>query len=92
MGHVLSSYFSNPDQVYRRNQLRNLDLILTDLETINLREGNGIPHSLHVRLREAGVSARADAAASELIDLVFRAQETYLQPPPDAATRRRKAA
>jgi len=89
---VLSSYLSHPDQVYRRNRLRNLDLILSDLETINLRDGEGVPRSLYLRLSKAGVTARAGAPASELIDLVFRAQEAYLQPPPNTVTRRRTAA
>ena len=89
---VLSSYLSDPHQVHRRNQLRNLDAILTDLETLNLREVNGIPRSLHERLRRAGVGYRDGAPASELIDLVFRAQEVYLQPLPTTVTRRRRAA
>jgi hypothetical protein len=90
--HVLSSYLSDPQQVQRRNALRNLDGILTDLETLNLRELEALPRSLAERLRRAGVAHRDGAPVSEIIDLVFRAQEPFLQPLPNTVTRRRRAA
>lgn len=92
VAYVLSSYLSNPVQVQRRDQLRQLDAILTDLETLNLREIVGIPRELTQRLRRAGVGHRDGAPVSEIIDLVFRAQEAYLQPLPNIVTRRRRAA
>ena len=92
VAYVLSSYLSDPHQVDRRNQLHNLDAILTDLETLNLREIVGIPRELTQRLRRAGVGYRDGAPVSEIIDLVFRAQEAHLQPLPNIVTRRRRAA
>jgi len=92
LAYVLSSYLSDPHQVDRRNQLRNLDGILTDLESLNLREIERIPRPLHQRLRRAGVGHRDGAPVSEIIDLVFRAQEPFLQPLPNTVTRRRRAA
>ena len=92
LGYVLSSYLSDPHQVYRRDQLRNLDSLLMELETLNLREVPGIPTSLLQRLRRAGVGYRDGAPVSEIIDQVFRAQEAFLQPLPNTVTRRRKAA
>jgi hypothetical protein len=89
---VLNSYLSDPNQVYRRNQLGNLDAMLADLETLNLREVAAVPGSLRERLRRAGVCYRDGAPVSEIIDLVFRAQEPYLQPLPTAITRSRSAA
>lgn len=82
-----------PDQaLYRRNQLRALDAILGELETMNLRDIAGLPRPLAVRLRRAGVVYRDGARVSEIIDLVFRAQEAYLQPLPTTTSRRRSAA
>jgi hypothetical protein len=82
----------DPQAAYRRNQLRNLDVLLGELETLNLREIQGLPRSLCERLRRAGVVFREGAAASEIIDLVFRAQEAYLVSMPNTVTRRRSAA
>ena len=82
----------DPQAAYRRNQLRNLDKILGELETMNLREVGAMPGSLCERLRRAGVVFREGAPASEIIDLVFRAQEAYLSPLPNTVTRRRSAA
>ncbi|HEY8740512.1 MAG TPA: hypothetical protein VIN56_07970 [Candidatus Dormibacteraeota bacterium] len=92
MASVLTTNIPDPQEVYRRRQLRNLDAILADLELMNLRESPGLPRSLAVRLRRAGVVHRDAAPVSEIIDLVFRAQEAYLQPLPVVPTRRRSAA
>lgn len=92
VAYVLSSHFSDPVQVSRRNHLRILDTILIDLETLNLREIGAIPPSLHDRLRRAGVECRDGAPVSEVIDRVFRAQEPHLQPLPTIVVRRRRAA
>jgi hypothetical protein len=83
-----------PDRqaLYRRTQLRALDAILSDLEAMNLRDIEGLPLTLANRLRRAGVVYRDGAQVSELIDLVFRAQEAYLQPHAMSSTRRRPAA
>ena len=89
---MLSSNIPDRQAQYRRSQLRALDAILADLETMNLRELQGLPRSLVERLRRAGVAYPEGAAASEIIDLVFRAQEAYLQPMPTIPNRRRSAA
>ena len=89
---MLNSNVPDPQAAYRRSQLRNLDTILGDLESMNLREVGTLPRSLCERLRRAGVVFTEGAAASELIDLVFRAQEAYLSPMPTTITRRRSAA
>lgn len=88
---MLSSNIPDRQELSRRTQLRALDAILGDLETMNLREIAGLPRALSERLRRAGVVYRDGARASEIIDLVFRAQEAYLQPLP-TTTRRRSAA
>jgi hypothetical protein len=88
---VLQHDVHDRHQVYRRDQLHTLDRILADLEMLNLRD-EPLPRSLSVRLRRAGVVHRDGAPVSELIDLVFRAQEAFLQPLPITTTRRRSAA
>ncbi|MGI8608357.1 MAG: hypothetical protein ACR2MY_03900 [Candidatus Dormibacteria bacterium] len=89
---MLISNVPDLQAAYRRNQLRNLDTLLMELETMNLREVELMPRSLCERLRRAGVVFRDGAAASEIIDLVFRTQEAYLSPLPNTVTRRRSAA
>jgi hypothetical protein len=89
---VLISNVPDPQAAYRRNQLRNLDRLLGELETMNLREVDALPRSLCEGLRRAGVVFGDGARASEIIDLVFRAQEAYLNPLPTTVTRRRSAA
>lgn len=89
---MLTAKLPDAQAAYRRNQLRNLDAILMELETLNLREIDVLPRPLRERLRRAGVVVREGAPASELIDLVFRAQEAYLSPLPNIVTRRRSAA
>ncbi|HEV1998004.1 MAG TPA: hypothetical protein VGR61_07745 [Candidatus Dormibacteraeota bacterium] len=89
---MLITNIPDPQAACRRNQLRNLDALLLELETLNLQEIGVLPRSLCERLRRAGVAFRDGAAASELIDLVFRAQEAYLSPIPTTVTRRRSAA
>lgn len=82
-------------EVVRRVQLRHLDRLLGELETLNLRDAQELPADLSERLRDAGVGHRADASISEVIDLVFTAQEAFLQPTPGMhghGTRRRSAA
>jgi hypothetical protein len=88
---VLQSDLQNGQQLYRRDQLHTLDRILADLEMLNLRD-EPVPRTLSQRLRRAGVVHRREAPVSELIDLVFRAQEAFLQPLPITTTRRRSAA
>jgi hypothetical protein len=89
---VLSSNVPDRQALYRRAQLRALDAILSDLETMNLEDIAGLPRALADRLRRAGVVYRDGAPVNEMIDLVFRAQEAYLQPLPTTAARRRPAA
>ncbi|MEA2682127.1 MAG: hypothetical protein QOK05_455 [Chloroflexota bacterium] len=89
---VLSSNVPDHQALYRRNQLRALDAILMELETMNLREVAGLPRPLTERLRRLGVVYRDGAPVSEIIDLVFRAQEAYLVQMPTTTTRRRSAA
>ena len=86
------SNLQDSQQVHRRNHLRSLDTILGDLETLNLREIESLPRSLADRLRAEGVAVSPGATISELIDLVFRAQEAYLSHLPTPVTRRRSAA
>jgi len=83
------------NEVVRRVQLRHLDGLLGELEALNLRDAQVLPDDLSRRLRQAGVGHRADAPISDVIDLVFTAQEAFLQPIPSVSghgTRRRSAA
>ncbi|MFN2464709.1 MAG: hypothetical protein ABR598_00410 [Candidatus Dormibacteria bacterium] len=89
---MLNTTLTNNSELYRRHQLHNLDAILADLEVLNLRDAHSLPRSLTARLRRAGVACRDQAPVSELIDLVFRAQEPFLTPMALPPTRRRSAA
>ena len=82
---------TNGAEIMRRLNLQMLDELLSELELLNLREEPCLPEPLSARLRAAGVGHRLSATTSEVIDLVFRAQEAYLHRP-DAAARRSTAA
>jgi len=69
----------NPESI-RRTELHRLDMLLAHLEGLNLRDHTAVPLGLGERLRQAGVGYPAAATVSEVIDLVFRAQERYLTP------------
>jgi hypothetical protein len=75
---VLTPPESNANQILRRIQLRHLDVLLTELEALNLRDARVLPAALSDKLRAAGIGHRPDASVSTVIDLVFRAQEAYL--------------
>jgi hypothetical protein len=79
-------------EVVRRLQLHRLDVMLAELEDLNLRGKFEVPTQLAMRLRAAGVGHPSNARVSEVIDLVFRAQERFLQPLPGSRTSRRSAA
>ncbi len=89
---MLSPHLPDPQAAYRRDRLRHLDTLLAQLESMNVREVGQLTRSLREQLSHAGVVFREGAAASEIIDLVFRAQEAYLCPMPAVVTPRRSAA
>ena len=64
----------------RRHELRRLDLLLAELEALNLKDAGVLPDRLSNHLRAAGIGHRRSASITETIDLVFKAQERYLQP------------
>ncbi len=68
------------EEILRRVRLRELDLLLSELEALNLRDVDMLPAHLGMRLRAAGVGHRSNARVTEVLDLVFRAQEAYLRP------------
>jgi hypothetical protein len=76
----------------RRRRLRRLDALLGELETLNLAGTTTVPAGLSERLRAAGVGHPTGADISYVIDLLFRAQERYLQPTPTPRAGRRTAA
>ncbi|MHB8510486.1 MAG: hypothetical protein ACYDGR_17905 [Candidatus Dormibacteria bacterium] len=79
-------------EAIRRIQLHRLDVLLAELEALNLRAVSEVPSDLSSRLRSAGVGHPTGATVSTVIDLVFRAQERFLQPMPGARQRSRSAA
>jgi hypothetical protein len=79
-------------EAIRRTQLRRLDAMLAELEGLNLGGAKTVPGDLAGRLRAAGVGHPTDAEISQVIDLVFRAQERYLSPMPGTRSGRRTAA
>jgi hypothetical protein len=79
-------------ELVRRIQLQRLDSVLGELESLNLRGVEQAPAHISERLRGVGVGHPTGASVTELIDLVFRAQERYLIPGPGRAPRRRSAA
>ncbi|MEA2646195.1 MAG: hypothetical protein QOE92_1278 [Chloroflexota bacterium] len=82
---------TNGAEIMRRLNLQMLDELLAELEMLNLREQWQLPENLSARLRAAGVGHRPDSNVTQVIDLVFRAQEAYLHRP-DATARRSTAA
>ena len=87
---MLTEADTTANEILRRIQLRHLDVLLTELEALNLRDARVLPVALSDRLRAAGVGHRRDAEVSAVIDLVFRAQEAFLHQLP--TTRRRSVA
>jgi hypothetical protein len=79
-------------EVVRRIQLHRLDTMLAELEGLNLRGVDIVPDHLANRLRAVGVGHPREATVTEVIDLVFRAQERYLAPMPGGRSSRRSAA
>ena len=75
----------------RRFELHRLDIILSELEALNLKDHRAVPPQLGDRLRRAGVGYPRGATVTEVIDLVFRAQERYLHTS-DSRSGRRSAA
>jgi len=73
----------------RRVRLRRLDDLLAELEDLNLHGATALPARLAEKLRAAGVGHPSEASITEVIDLLFRAQERYLQPMPTIRTGRR---
>jgi hypothetical protein len=67
-------------EAVRRFELQRLDTLLSELESLNLEDRFKVPENLGHRLRRAGVGYPREATVSEVIDLVFRAQERFLQP------------
>jgi hypothetical protein len=67
-------------EIVRRIRLHELDLLLTQLENLNLREATEVPEHLSARLRAAGIGYRREESITEVLDRVFRAQEAYLRP------------
>jgi len=78
------------DEIVRRIHLHELDVLLSQLEALNLRDVPLMPEQLSNRLRAAGIGHRSDASVTDVLDLVFRAQEVYLRP--GYGTRRYSAA
>jgi hypothetical protein len=70
----------NPENDYKRIQLRRLDEALDQLESLNLQGLGSVPDPLQRRLRSIGVLHPSGATVTEIIDLVFRAQERFLTP------------
>ncbi len=68
------------EEIVRRIRLHELDLLLTQLEALNLQDASALPEELSHRLRAIGIGHRSSASATEVLDLVFRAQEAYLRP------------
>ena len=91
---MISQRFNNRnltgDEIVRRIRLHELDTLLSQLEALNLRDLAVMPELLSNRLRAAGIGHRSDASVTDVIDLVFRAQEVYLRP--GHGTRRYSAA
>jgi hypothetical protein len=79
-------------EVARRRQLRRLDQLLGELESLNLGGMRAVPAGLSERLRAAGVGHPSDANITHVIDLLFRTQERYLAAIPATHTRGRSAA
>jgi hypothetical protein len=67
-------------EIVRRIRLHELDLLLTQLENLNLREATEVPENVSRQLRAAGIGHRSDESVNEVMDRVFRAQEAYLRP------------
>jgi hypothetical protein len=76
----LSHRKTSGEEIVRRIRLHELDILLSQLEALNLRDVIIVPRDLSGRLRAAGVGHRSDANVTEVLDLVFRAQEAYLRP------------
>ena len=67
-------------EIIRRIRLHELDVLLTQLENLNLREVTEVPERLSTRLRAAGIGYHRDETITGVLDRVFRAQEAYLRP------------
>ena len=67
---MLTEADTNADEILRRIQLRHLDVFLTELEALNLRDARELPAALSDKLRAAGIGHRRDASISAVPEQV----------------------
>ena len=63
---------------YRRWRLHQLDRLLKDVEELHGYGGQGLPRSLFVRLRAAGVPVRPTDTPTATLDRIFEVQERFM--------------
>jgi len=83
----------NAPNLERRARLRNLDHLLEALESLNLQDAPVLSAAVAARLDELGIhSTTAGAPFTELVDVVFKAQEPFMiDHPADSRVKRRLA-
>ncbi len=62
----------------RRSNLRRLDDLLEALERLNLKDALTLPVPVRTRLEKEGITVEAGVTFTQLIELVWTAQERYL--------------
>jgi hypothetical protein len=75
------------EEAKRKLSLYALDRILWALEELNLAERTKVPGDLVEQLRAIGVPYTADIKIPDLIELVFTAQEQFMNIEPDDINR-----
>jgi hypothetical protein len=62
----------------RRTNLRRLDDLLEALERLNLKDATVLPAPIRSRLEKEGINVEPGVSFTQLIELVWAAQERYL--------------
>ena len=85
--HRLISVLSKAREAERMLNLYALDNILWSLEDLNLKDKSEVPSEVVEQMRIFGIPYHPDIKVPDLIELVFTAQERYMNVEPEEVNR-----
>lgn len=83
----LKQLLSTAQEAERKLNLYALDNILWSLEDLNLKERGVVPPEVVEQLQAFGIPYHTDIKVPDLIELVFTAQERFMNVEPEEANR-----
>ena len=83
----LTDIVSKAKSAERKLNLYALDNMLWSLEDLNLKDRTTVPHDVIEQLRAFGIPYQPDLSIPDLIELVFTAQERFMNVEPEELNR-----